>query len=278
MVYNSQILSFSRKKDNRTLRIACFADLHIGSREYDRDRFRRWRDKHLKDKYTYFLGIGDMIEAIGPFDKRFTIDSLDIKMRVQAMIDAQIKDCVAELEPIKGRLLGLCMGNHEWTVLAKSGSDPTARMCEALGVQNLGFSCLLYLTLRPDDIPVGQHGGSRIVKLYAHHGWGGGTRTLGGDMTKVSRKPSEVMADIFIFAHSHQGWEHPKARLDVTYRGKAMSRDYLMVNTGTFKRGLSDGPIPTYEERMGFGPQKLGGRVIEIEIDPHKWVNLRAIE
>jgi len=66
--------------------------------------------------------------------------------------------------------------------------------------------------------------------------------------------------------------------LDVTLTGKPLSRDYLMVNTGTFKRGLSAGPIPTFEERMGFGPQKLGGRVIEIEVDTKKWVNLRTVD
>ena len=276
MVYESQKLVFSRKL--KTIRLACFSDIHIGSKEFARDHFRRWRDKHLKDKYAYFLGVGDMIEAIGPFDPRFTMDSIEPKMRIQALIDEQIKDCIRELEPIKSKLLGVCMGNHEFEILRRHGSDPTQRICEGLGVKNLGYSCLLHMTLRPDDLEMGKVGGSRIVKLYAHHGWGGGTRTLGGDMTKVSRKPSEVVADIFVFGHSHQGWEHPKARLDITSGGKPFSRDYLMVNTGTFKRGLSDGPIPTFEERMGYGPQKIGGRVIEIEVDTHKWVNLRKIE
>lgn len=170
------------------------------------------------------------------------------------------------------------MGNHEWKILERTGTDPTKRICEKLGVKNLGYQCLIHLTLRPDGLSEGRYGGSRTVKLFAHHGWGGGTRTRGGDMTKVSRKPGEYIADIYIFAHSHQSWSDPETRLDVTSKGKPISRDCLIINPGTFKKGLSPGTIPTYEERQGYGPQRLGGRVIEIEVDTHKWVNLRAIE
>lgn len=277
MVFEAFVLPFNRNR--RIIRLACFADLHIGSISFARKKWHGWRDRHLQDPDTYFMGIGDMAEAIGPFDPRFTLCDIDPSMWKQALIDAQVRDLYQELEPIAkaGKLLGISMGNHEYTVLQRGGTDITARLCESLGVKNLGFSCLLHLTLRPEQAS-GHHGGGRTVKLYAHHGWGGGSRTKGGDITKVSRKPSEFVSDIFVFAHSHQGWEMPNNRLDITSSGKVFDRDYLMVNTGTFKKGLTEGPIPSYEEKSGYGPQKLGGRLIEIEVDTHKWVNLRTVE
>ncbi len=97
-------------------------------------------------------------------------------------------------------------------------------------------------------------------------------------MTKVSRKPTEYIADIYCVAHSHQKWEDPENRIDISSTGKPISRPYLILNPGTFRKTLSDGPIPTYAERLGYGPQPLGGRVVEIEVDTHNWANIRTIE
>lgn len=278
MVPHACILPYDRSL--RYVNIAAFADLHVGSKEFSRRHFREWRDENLKDPFTYFLAVGDLIEAIGPFDPRFTLDSVDPRhYGKQGIIDAQEDDLCSELEPIAqaGKLIGVMMGNHEERVLNRTGHDPTKNIAEKLGVKNLGMSCHIHCTLRPISNGDGRIGGSRVVKIYAHHGWGGGTRTRGGDMTKVSRKPTEYVADIFFFAHSHQAWDDPHARLDITPSAKTFDRDYIIVNTGTFKRGISAGPIPTYEERSGFGPQKLGGRVVEIKVDTHKWVEFRKI-
>ncbi len=272
MVYKHFILPFNRKHPK--IRLAFFSDTHNGNIQFARKQFRAWINEYKGDKYTWFIGNGDHIEAIGPFDPRFTLDHIDPSHRGKAaLIDLQIKDFCQELEPIKSQVLALGMGNHEYEILRRHGSDPTERICETLGVTNIGYSCLSAITLRAE----GQHGGSRIIKLYTHHGWGGGTRTLGGDMTKVSRKPAEFMADIYVFGHSHQGWEHPKTRVDITSTGKRFDRDYLMLNSGTFKKTLSESAVPSYEEKFGFPPQQLGGKVVEITVDTHKWVNMRTI-
>jgi predicted phosphodiesterase len=277
MIYTSHILYFDRK--NPKIRLACFSDTHNGHKEFARNHFRSWVSKHYKHPYTWFIGLGDLIEAIGPFDPRFTIDHIDSAHHGKAaFIDAQIKDFISELSPYKDKIIGLGMGNHEYQVLKRTGSSPTDRICEALGVKNLGYSFLMALTLRPQNQGEGKIGGSRVLKIMGHHGWGGGTRSLGGDKTKVAAKPTEYVADLFMFGHSHQGWSQPKARLDVTSQGKPIARDYLYINTGTFKKTLSEGCVPSWEETQGFPVQKIGGRVVEIEIDPLKWLNIRVVE
>ncbi len=276
MVYTKQIIYYS--PDNPKIRIACFSDTHHGDEGFARNHFYRWRDKHRKVPQTWFLCLGDNVEAIGPKDKRFTLGHIDKKYRMadnfNALINMQINDFCKDIEPIKDKLLGSARGNHEQKLLEHTGVDVHEIICNRLAIKDLGYSFLMLLTLRQE----GNKGRSRSLRIYGMHGWGGGSRTLGGDKTKVGGKLGEYEADIFLFGHSHQAWDEPKPRIGINNNGQPLSKPMIIANTGTFKKSISAGVVPTYSEMRGYPPQYLGGRVIEIEILNHGWLAFHVVE
>ena len=251
---------------NPRVYLACFSDLHVGEGGFARRHFRNWLKRQMEREQCWFINLGDKIEAIGPKDKRFTIGHIDPRYLEAynrgAIINMQINDLCEMLEPVAPRILGLGRGNHEMKLFDNSGFDPHMSICTRLGVPDIGYSFLMSLILRRE----GAHE-SRILRIYGHHGWGGGTRTLGGDKTKVAGKLGEYLADIYLFGHSHQAWDEPKPRITVTRTGTVQVLPMILANTGTFKKSLSAGPLPTWGEMMGFPPQDLGGRVIEITMN-----------
>lgn len=275
MVYAKRIIEYS--PDNPKIRLACFSDTHHGDAGFARRHFHQWLTRNAKYPQTWFLNLGDNIEAIGPHDKRFTLGHIDPRYRMVdnfgALINMQIKDFCADVEPIKDKLLGLARGNHEMTFY-NMGWDPHETICEKLGIPDIGYSFLMLIILRQK----GGRGRTRSLRIFGHHGWGGGTRTLGGDKTKVAGKLGEYEADIYLFGHSHQAWDEPKPRISINNAGKPVSKPMIIANTGTFKKSLSESPVPTWAEQKGFPPQELGGRVIEIEVLNHEWLDFRVVE
>ena len=265
MEYCRRVVTYTNKIPK--VYLACFSDPHVGEVGFARRHFKAWLKRQSERPNCWFINLGDNIEAIGPRDKRFTIGHIDPRYRLAAnpaaIINMQILDFCEMMEPYTHRILGLGRGNHEMKYLETTGVDPHAIICNRLFVPDLGYSFLMALIIRNAD---GKGNNGKLLRLYGHHGWGGGTRTLGGDKTKVAGKLGEYGADIYMFGHSHQSWDEPKPRITVTPTGQVQVKQMLLINTGTFKKSLSSGPIPTWGEQMGFPPQDLGGRVIEVEI------------
>ena len=261
MVYTKKEVPIN-KAGNDVIHIAAFGDLHVGDVQFNRKKFIRWREECLQLHNVWFIGMGDQIEAINTRDKRFTLSHIDIAYRndphIEDLIGLQKRDIVNLLGPIKHRLWGLGRGNHEMKLVKRDNNDAHHDICEALGCEDLGYSFLMYVGLRYKSYV------RHSFKIYGHHGWGGGSRTLGGDMSKVGSKIAEYHANVYMFGHSHQPWTHPKPQLTVDKNGNVKVENKLAVNTGTFKRTLSDGPIPSYAEEHGYSPQYLGGRIIKV--------------
>jgi hypothetical protein len=244
--------------------VAVFSDLHIGHVNYSRRNLQKFLSEVSQYDNYWLLGLGDHMECVVPADfKRWQTSMMVTGDSKDAVLDWQEDEFVSLIEPYKERLLGLAMGNHELEILRRYGHDPHASVCRQLGCENLGYSCLMRLNLRcksGDSAP-----SARSVILYIHHGWGGSSRTAGGNVTKFSRAVETYWADIYLFGHSHDQFVRTIPRLMVDKQGKLAHRDATIVNVGTFKKTLTDGVIPSWEEKMGFPPRSLGGVVIELQ-------------
>jgi len=270
------------------VRIACFSDTQFGSRYFSRRHFAKWLNKQAPLPQTYFLTVGDNIEAITPRDKRFTLEHIDPEYfnryfnnpnskyfgKPDALVDCQIDDFCETVEThIKPeQWLGIGRGNHDDTIRIHHGSDPQTRIAERLGTVDLGYSWLLLLVLRPTT---GGGGRVRTITFYGHHGWGGGSRTSGGDLTKFERLLIDYDADIYLTGHTHRPFAVPFPRLSISLTGNMRSRDRWLGNTGSFMKLLSDGPIPSWAEKKGFRVVKLGGLVFELKPIWDDWIDIQ---
>jgi len=248
-------------KPGGIIKIKPIFDVHFGSKFCDVTEFKTF----LRDAFTentYFIGGGDLLDSIIVKDaKRYRKSGDD--MEGDDIIDQQIDKMVDMLMPYKEKIIGLCSGNHEDTITKRCSTNPMKRICKALDVPFLGFSCLVRLILEKEG-----GGGIRTLVIREHHGWGGGSRTRGANITKYERDIGKWDADIFLYGHVHQKQYDRVPRLGIGgQRGavKLMSRPTIMCICGTYLKTFSETADPTYSEAKGFPPAEIGGITIKIK-------------
>lgn len=247
-----------------TIKIKPIFDVHLGSTACDVQAFKAYLAD--SDKNTYFLGGGDLFDSIVVPDKRYS--KSDDSTEGNAIIDQQVKKGIEILRPYKKKIIGLGLGNHERTVIQKCGTNPIQRICEELNVPQLGYSGLLRLSMRQ------KKGGGRTVIIRYHHGWGGGSRTQGADLTKYSKDIAYWEADVFLYGHVHRKQTDIVPRLGLS-GDRLISRPKILCICGTYLKTYTRTSDPTYSEVCGYPPTMLGGVVVEIK-PVRYWVDMRA--
>lgn len=243
-------------KFGETIKIKPIFDVHFGNKFCDVTAFERYLEKD-DDENTYFVGGGDLLDSIITSDLKRYRKSSDATER-DDIIDYQVGGMANILKPYAPRILGLGSGNHEDVITKKCGTNPTNRLCGELGVKYLGYSCLIRLLLTDN----GGRGRSVIIRM--HHGWGGGSRTRGANITKFERDIGKWDADIFLYGHVHQKQFDRMPRLGLS-GDKLIARHQLLGICGTYLKTYSDTPDPSYSEIAGFPPVEIGGIVINIK-------------
>lgn len=257
---------FEYKTFGDNFQIKPIADIHIGNRAFDKRAFKEYLAD--SDHNTYFIGIGDLFDAIIVNDIRYQ-KSIDDSAG-DAIIDEQVEQAIELLEPYKDQIVGLGVGNHEKTIIKRAGSDMISRVCRRLGVTNLGYSGLIRFIMH--KMSSGKAGAGRQVVIRYHHGWGGGSRTIGADLTKFSRDVSYWDADVFLYAHVHRLQWDKVPRLGLSGE-KLVAKDKIICICGTFLKTYLNSTDATYSESKGYPPVSVGGLKIFIKPQRH-WVKI----
>jgi predicted phosphodiesterase len=247
------------------IRILNVSDMHIGAAEFARRDFRETLSENMADPNTYLITNGDGMDCITVRDKRFTIGGIAreyLNERPDEIVDHQVEDLTAELEPYKGRILGLGMGNHELKTVTELSTNAHARVCKNLGVRDLGYSCMLTLTLKPK----GNGGRVRTFKIMQHHGWGGATRTEGGGLTGYAQAANYFDFDAAFFGHKHDFVYKRIPRMGTKNKGMDQhAKNLIIALTGSFLKTFNNTAMPSYAEVGGYRPTVLqGGWVLKL--------------
>jgi hypothetical protein len=247
-------------KYGETIKLKPIYDLHRGATTCDLKAFKNYIKEF--DANTYFFTGGDLWDSIYWDDKRFK-QSGSSHPDGDDPIDQEIEEMAVEiLAPIKDRILAIGHGNHEETVVKRHFTNPSKRLAKKLNVPYGGYSYWLTLILSEDG------GRGRIIDGYVSHGFGGGTRTEGGSITKYSRFADRIMADFIVFGHDHrkQYVEYPLFALIGEHPRKLTTKSKMVCIAGSWKKAFSNTTDSTWEESRGFAPAHIGG--IEINIKP----------
>jgi hypothetical protein len=249
------------------IKVKPISDVHLGAVACDEFAFKKYLAD--SDDKTYFIGVGDLLDLVVWLDfKRYRPSQNKADHSEDDVIDQWIERAVKILDPYKERILGLGEGNHEDAITKHHGTNPMKRICEALHVPFLGYSWLFKLNFREET------GRGRTVVIRGHHGWGGGSRTQGADLTKFSRDVAYYDADLFLYGHVHQKQHDEVPRLGLS-GNRLIAKPKIMVLCGTFLKTLSDNHNPTYSESKGYPPVSIGGPTIHIK--PNRdWVDMKV--
>ena len=236
-----------------------FADIHKGKFNSRFDLFKTKIRKYTSSNNCYFIGVGDIFDAISLEDARFTLSQLQGmhgKQFVDDYIMAYIEEFVKEWESLniqQGQVLGVAEGNHEQTFAKKTGINPTKEFCKRIGVDYLAYSG--YYTLHLVD----EYKHANNVHIRYHHGYGGGTRTGGAPITKYEKDMMNSNAHIFIYGHDHVRDIKP-----YTYDLLSASGNFthqiqrLLVLTGGWEDNRMITEYPSFSERKMYGPSNMG--------------------
>lgn len=238
-------------------------DIHYGTKNCDIKKLEGLISWIAANKNVYWLGLGDMIEAINYSDKRF--DPQNILPELQNSLDnlpsAQAFQLAKKFNVIKDRCIGLMEGNHEETVRLKYHLSVTDLMADKLNTRNLGYVCMIRLYFR-------RLGRNRPVIVYATHGFGGG-RMVGSKINNLINIARDFEADIYLAGHVHEKIGCDRERLEVNKSGKARlyARKKVFGITGCFYKTYEVG-CKSYGEKQQYSPTPMG--VLKIIIEPYR--------
>lgn len=260
------------KDSKKPLSIIPLGDIHLGAGTTDLTYLRKTVKYIATHPNTYWLGMGDYIDAIMPNDKRFEARCIDKRYTINDIshfIETQTKDMIDIFSPISSKCLGLIEGGHEELISKRYYYDPLREMCRALDTEYLGVSAFIRVYFTPykhkKDEPRRKH---HQIMIWAHHGWFAG-RKVGGKINNMVDNAANFRADIYLYGHSHTILTYFKPMMDPGTRGKTIyKKKQLFASTGSFLETYSKG-APNYAERRGFPPQKIGA--INIKCYPKKY-------
>ena len=115
----------------------------------------------------------------------------------------------------------------------------------------------------------------RTVNIRMHHGWGGGSRTQGADLTKFSRDVANFDCDLFLYGHVHRRQDDRVPRLGLT-GDKLVSKPKVMVICGTYLKTYTSDANVSYSEAKGYPPTEIGAPTITITPDA-QWVKMAVV-
>lgn len=249
------------------IKILPIFDIHYGAVACDESALRR--DLDQVDEFTYIIGGGDWLDSIIVADrKRYRKSGDSSDPGTDDIIDQQVDRMYEIVKPYKSQILGLSTGNHEDNITIRCNTNPIKRLCKILEVPFLSYSSLTKLSFREND------GRGRTVVIRTHHGWGGGSRTMGADLTKFSRDVGFWEADIFLYGHVHKKQNDRVPRLGLSGM-QLISRPKVMVLCGTYLKTFLPGENPSYSEKEGYPPNEIGASLITIK-PTSKWVDIKV--
>jgi hypothetical protein len=242
-------------------------DVHFGSANCDVALFDEVIAEIREDPYALWIGMGDMVEAVAPNDKRWQAGGVDdriLSMANQDRIgDVFVEKMADKLRPIADKLLSYGDGNHEETFNTHYYTNLSVRILDAIGRPECytGWAA-------GTEVVFNASGSRTALPIWHEHGWQAGRK----DGAKVNNL-DDLMGyiegfRIYLYGHSHARLMKVKTKLTVdgSWR-KLKAFDCYGAHTGSFLRTrqlaelAGDGTLTSasgYAERKGYPTTSLG--------------------
>lgn len=251
-----------------TIHLEPLSDIHIGHAGFDEDLYVDRVSAIAVDPDRYTLFLGDQIDAITTFDKRFNPDmskehDIDNQRKkwdelTKSLIDVH-KD---ETNVLNGneKIWGLLHGNHEYKIPQITRSYLENHFCEPHEIDFLGSRAMIGLEIKHEDEILMQ------LTILAIHGSGGGKPE-----TMFQQMKKNVYADVFLCGHLHQKRYQPEVANDFDFvNGKRWERDIHLVNAGTFCHTLVDNADGYMDRKNEIVYSKVGTATLSINASEGK--------
>lgn len=260
-------------KPGASVRFLLRSDAHHDSVHTDRDlELRHLRQAERDDAYV--LDFGDLFDAMqGRFDPRRGPDRRDLRPEYwEGHYLDRLVDVAAELyAPFAPRWLVMSPGNHETGVAKRHEVDLTDRLVRSLRTAGAAphlqrgtyAGWILFRFIDPD-----RPKWTACLKLYYHHGYGGGGPVTRGVIQTARMGLYLPDADVVVSGHTHDSWQMPIARARVSSHGVAHEDRQLHVRLAGYKGEFL--PSEGWAVERGMAPKPRGGAWMTLTFDKAK--------
>ena len=239
-----------------------FGDTHDCAEDSDDDYIQELRRQSEKLPYecSLFIGMGDYGDFASTSERK-SIHHAGLHDTTMAKLDREANDDlnkrVKSLEFMRGRLIGLHNGNHDWQMA--NGKYASEILAERLGCRHLGYSAHSRIMVS-NVLP--KSGVKSSITIFSSHGKGSG-KLLGSpwnSLEQMSRIFNDV--DLFAMGHDHSLGAIPDTRLKVVYNHKTKKSELkevkrLFIRTGSSLRGYVPGKR-SYISKALYKPCSMG--------------------
>jgi len=188
-IYYAHVLSPKFKE----LIIVPISDVHYGNPLFSPKHFQRTLDFISSKPNTFCILNGDLCES--------TIKTSKGEIFRQVGTPQDQRDwIIKKLLPIKDRILGVTMGNHELRIYNEVGIDICKDIAAALKAPYRPEGLLLKISFGGGNNRMQER--PYIYFGYMTHGYGG-ARTKSAKAVKVERLGTWLHADFYIMSHDH---------------------------------------------------------------------------
>ena len=247
-------------KDSK-LFIEPLGDIHIGSKSVNYEKLIERINAIKNDPCRYTVIMGDCIDNItayagGAMDKRWMgYNSLD---KTYAEPEEQADRFVELMEPIKDKIIGIMVGNHEFKTWNRRRCEKD--LVDPLKAKYLGYKCMIHITTKYKNIESGD------LEIYGVHGSYAGQQ-IGGGINQLVLSSADVLADVYLMGHVHDKMVYTADAIyhDVKHNKKA-KKTRLFGLTGTFMETTMEGEDTYTDRKTRVRNAKIG--TITVQFDP----------
>lgn len=240
-------LDVREERDSRKIDLIGFGDWHYGGKECNVEKIIE-DIKWIKDNpFARVILMGDMINC----GTKLSIGGgrMDDTMNAQE----QFETVIQLLQPIKKRIYGVHVGNHEQRIYNETGVNLSKMMAKELGTRYLGYSAFHLIKVKNQN-----------YTIFSTHGSSGATLPH----TKIKRcldLATFIDADIYLMGHVHalQVQTQEVKRVDMRKRTIIKERKNFVL-TGHYLN-YED----SYADQKNMRPSEQGCAKIRIGGDKH---------
>ena len=248
--------------------IVPFGDVHRDTPSCDVDRWKWFLQgcKKLPQDRTYYIGMGDFNDFASSREQEELRHSKihdQTRDKFDLIVQADNRKFAQEISFMRGHLLGLLDGNHNWTF--RDGTTATQDLCDRMDAPYLGWLTHLTMNIAVKTSKGRKRGNSINLTIIACHGKAGG-KLMGTSINQVDDLTRIFpVADLYIEGHDHQRYAVPKSILMADQKGNIKQKRQMISRSGSFKKGFCEG-ISGYEVGRLLRPSDLGGIIFEVSL------------
>ena len=176
------------------IRLVPLGDLHLGSKNCDVKLFRGYVEYIRKTPNTYAIIMGDMLNTE-------LADSAGIIYEDVLTPEEEYELIYELLLPIKNKIIGIHMGNHEARIYRDTSIDLSKRLAKDLDCRYLGDAGFTRICV------TGARGAKQTYVVYSEHG-AGNSISAGGKINALMKAGECVIADVILMGHLHDVMNH----------------------------------------------------------------------